>query len=64
MKITEENRKEIEICIETNENVNTTHTNSCEKKRSTGTTQRDGMGREEGGGFRMGNTCIPVADSF
>ena len=24
----------------------------------------DGMGREEGGGFRMGNTCIPVADSF
>ena len=30
----------------------------------TGTTQRDGTGREEGGGFRMGNTCIPVADSF
>jgi len=28
------------------------------------TTQRDGMGREEGGGFRMGNICIPVADSF
>ena len=24
----------------------------------------DGMGREEGGGFRMGNTSIPVADSF
>ena len=23
-----------------------------------------GMGREEGGGFGMGNTCIPVADSF
>ena len=22
------------------------------------------MGREEGGGFRMGNTCIPVADSL
>ena len=22
------------------------------------------MGREEGGGLRMGNTCIPVADSF
>ena len=22
------------------------------------------MGREEGGGFSMGNTCIPVADSF
>ena len=21
------------------------------------------MGREEGGGFRMGNTCIPVADT-
>ena len=30
----------------------------------TGMTQRDGMGREEGGGFRMGNTCVPVADSF
>ena len=30
----------------------------------TGMTQRDGMGREEVGGFRMGNTCIPVADSF
>ena len=30
----------------------------------TGTTQRDGTGREEGGGFRMENTCIPVADSF
>ena len=30
----------------------------------TGRTQRDGMGREEGGDFRMGNTCIPVADSF
>ena len=26
--------------------------------------QRDEMGREEGGGFRMGNTCIPVVDSF
>ena len=26
--------------------------------------QRDGMGREEAGGFRMGNTCIPVVDSF
>ena len=22
------------------------------------------MGREEGGGFRMGNTGIPVVDSF
>ena len=30
----------------------------------TGTTQRDGVGREEGGGFRMGSTCIPVVDSF
>ena len=29
-----------------------------------GTTQRDGMGREEEGRLRMGNTCIPVADSF
>ena len=30
----------------------------------TGTTQREGMGREEVGGFRMGSTGIPVADSF
>ena len=29
----------------------------------TGMTQRDGMEREVGGGFRMGNTCTPVADS-
>ena len=29
----------------------------------TGMTQRDGIGREVGGGFRMGNTCTPVADS-
>ena len=26
-------------------------------------TQRDGMGREVGGGFRMGNTYTPVANS-
>ena len=26
-------------------------------------TQRDGKGREVGGGFRLGNTCTPVADS-
>ena len=30
----------------------------------TGTTQRDGTGREVGAGFGMGNTCMPVADSF
>ena len=30
----------------------------------TGTTRRDGMGREDGGGFRRGSTCIPVMDSF
>ena len=29
----------------------------------TGMTQRDGMGREVGGGFRMGNMCTPVVDS-
>ena len=26
-------------------------------------TQRDGMGKEVGGAFRMGNTCTPVVDS-
>ena len=29
----------------------------------TGMTQSDGMGREVGGGFRMGNTGTPVVDS-
>ena len=29
----------------------------------TGMTQRDGIGREVGGGFRMGNTCTPMVDS-
>ena len=29
----------------------------------TGMTWRDDTGREVGGGFRMGNTCMPVADS-
>ena len=29
----------------------------------TETTQRDGTGREEEGEFRIGNTCIPAADS-
>ena len=29
----------------------------------TGMTQRDGLGREVGGGFRMENTCPPVVDS-
>ena len=28
------------------------------------TAQRVGMGRGEGGGFRVRNTCIPMADSF
>ena len=29
----------------------------------TGMTQRDGIGREVGGGIRMGNTCKSMADS-
>ena len=29
----------------------------------TGMTLGDGMGRKVGGGFWMGNTCVPVADS-
>jgi len=29
----------------------------------TGMTLRDGMGRDEGEGFRMGNTYTPMADS-
>ena len=30
---------------------------------STGITQKDWVEREEGGGIRMGNICIPKADS-
>ena len=33
------------------------------KSRGTGTAQRDGMGREVRGGFRMGDTWTPIADS-
>ena len=33
------------------------------QSQCTGTTLRDGMGREVGGAFRMGNTCTPMADS-
>ena len=29
----------------------------------TGMTQREGLGREAGGGIRMGNTCKSMADS-
>ena len=29
----------------------------------TGMIQRGGIGREVEGGFRMGNTCTPMADS-
>ena len=29
----------------------------------TGMTQRDDIGRVVGGGFRVGNSCTPVADS-
>ena len=29
----------------------------------TGMTQRDGMRREVGGGFMMGNMCTPVAET-
>ena len=29
----------------------------------TGKTQRDGMGKEAGGGIGMGNTCKSMADS-
>jgi len=30
----------------------------------TGMTLRDGMGREVGGAFRMGDTCTHMADSY
>ena len=30
----------------------------------TGMTLRDGIGKEVGGGFGMGDTCTPVADSY
>ena len=37
--------------------------NKALKAGALGTTQRDGLGREVGGGFRMGDTCTLVADS-
>ena len=33
------------------------------RARCTGKTQRDGVGREAGGGVGMGNTCKSMADS-
>ena len=32
------------------------------QSQHTGTTQREGMGREVGGKFRMGDTCTPMVD--
>ena len=40
-----------------------TNLDSILKSRDTGMTQRDAMGRVEGGGFRVGNSCTPVVDS-
>ena len=34
------------------------------KAGALGMTQKDGMRREVGGGFRMGNTCTPMVDSY
>ena len=39
------------------------HDTGCSGGWCTGMTQREGMGREMGEGFRMGNTCTPVVDS-
>ena len=39
------------------------HDTGCLGLGCTGMIQRDGTARDEGGGFRMGNTCIPVVDS-
>ena len=36
---------------------------SVDKAGALGLTQREWMGREVGGGFRMGNTRTPMADS-
>ena len=36
----------------------------CSHEMKLKVTQRDGMGREVGGGSSMGETCTPVADSY
>ena len=36
----------------------------CAQGWCTRMTQRDGMGREMGEGFRMGNTCKSMTDSY
>ena len=33
------------------------------QSQCTGTTLRDGLGREVGGGFKIGDTYTPMADS-
>ena len=49
----------ITICeIDRQSRFNRVHETEC-----TGMTSRDGMGKEVGGGFRMGDTCTPMADS-
>ena len=51
-----------ELWIEVRDTVEETDIKTIPKKKKC-KTQRDGIGREVGGGFRMGNTCTPVVDA-
>ena len=50
-------------CMKRDASPGSMHDPGCLGLGCTGMTQRDGTARDEGGGFRMGNTCIPVVDS-
>ena len=50
-------------CVKWIANPSSMHDTGGTRGWCTGMTQRDQMGREVGGGFRMENTCTPVVDS-
>ena len=54
---------EIKRCLLLGRKVMTNLVSILKSRDSTGKTQRDGLGREVGGGIRMGNTCKSMADS-
>jgi len=57
-------RKKTQLRLQANPNPNSPEgSRSVMLEKYIGMTLRDGMGREVGGGFRMGNTCTPMADS-
>ena len=54
---------EVNLFLFQDDMITHTHTHTHTHSWCTGMTQRDGMWREVGEGFRMENTCTPVADA-